>query len=245
MASGALLAFAPGGALLAFAPGGAPPISCQRDAGAVAKKNVRIEGGPMDEQYQRDMMERLERYLRVGYGDLVMYLLFATFLIAVFLAAFVQILGGRTGSSAVSLIVIVVAIMGGVFAFCAWGEYSKLRRTKACLEACRQNGVLPLLINTYLHGQHVFDDSLFLDDNCLIGRRGVVPRTYAEIKRIYLYEHRTNFITDMRELRIDVAGGGKGERLCVIPVKKPSEEELLYVVSVVKTKNPSVIIGYR
>ena len=218
------------------------------------------------------MMERLERYLRVGYGDLVMYLLFATFLIAVFLAAFVQILGGRTGSSAVSLIVIVVAIMGGVFAFCAWGEYSKLRRTKACLEACRQNGVLPLLINTYLHGQHVFDDSLFLDDNCLIGRRGVVPRTYAEIKRIYLYEHRTNFITDMRELRIDVAGGikriylyehrtnfitdmrelridvaggGKGERLCVIPVKKPSEEELLYVVSVVKTKSPSVIIGYR
>ena len=46
MASGALLAFAPGGALLAFAPGGAPPISCQRGAGAVAKKNVRIEGGP-------------------------------------------------------------------------------------------------------------------------------------------------------------------------------------------------------
>lgn len=67
---------------------------------------------------------------------------------------------------------------------------------------------------------------------------------YEDIRQIYQYVHRTNFMEDDRALKY-VDSNGKTRVLCKLELQGKSDEELHKMADLILSKNPGVKIGYK
>lgn len=67
---------------------------------------------------------------------------------------------------------------------------------------------------------------------------------YNEIIQVYQYIHKTNFVENERALMyVDLKG--KQRKLCNLLLHDKSRDDMMKMISIIHTKNPSVKIGYR
>lgn len=67
---------------------------------------------------------------------------------------------------------------------------------------------------------------------------------YSDIKQVYQYIHKTNFVENERALKyIDL--NGKHRKICNLLLREKSNDELSQMISIIMCKNPNVKIGYR
>ncbi len=71
---------------------------------------------------------------------------------------------------------------------------------------------------------------------------GRIPE-YAEIRKIYQYVHRTNYVEDRRELRYENPAG-KVTTLCKLRTRGKSDKDAIEIVAFIKEKKPDLMIGY-
>ena len=94
----------------------------------------------------------------------------------------------------------------------------------------------------------LLNDKIRLGDDWLYGRKTGTLVRYEQIKKIYIYIHRTNGAEDRRALKIETADG-KARELCLIPttgfVNKQNHPDVETVIKVLLIKNPNVHIGYK
>ena len=67
---------------------------------------------------------------------------------------------------------------------------------------------------------------------------------YAEIRKIYQYVHKTNYVEDRRELRYEDPAG-KVVTLCRLQTRGRSDNEMIQIIAFIQTKNPGIKIGYH
>ena len=70
------------------------------------------------------------------------------------------------------------------------------------------------------------------------------PVMYAEIRQVYQFIQRTNFIESARTLRY-VDTKGRTKDLCKLDLRGKSDEEVRQMVQLILTKNPNVKVGYK
>ena len=70
------------------------------------------------------------------------------------------------------------------------------------------------------------------------------PLAYRDIRQVYQYVHRTNFIENERKLMYVDQNGKKGT-LCKLKLRGKSDADVNRMVSIILNKNPYVKIGYR
>ena len=87
-------------------------------------------------------------------------------------------------------------------------------------------------------------DRVRFGDEWIFIKGNRMPVRYEEITRVYQYIHRTNFIENERALKY-VDSKGKHKKLCNLELRDKSKDEMLKMVEIICTKNPSVQLGYR
>lgn len=175
-----------------------------------------------------DGKKTLEKYLRPSSALTV---------IGVILLAF-GIVIGAAGAVLVLLLELVVG------ALLLWVGLSPVKTLKKQLEELETQGRLPGVIREFESGKQFLKDKLRLGPTYILGKKSGVVLTYDQVKKIYQHVHRTNFVEDRREIRVETTEG-KIISLCPLPLKGKGDEELVRIISVIKTMNPGVHIGYK
>ena len=124
-------------------------------------------------------------------------------------------------------------------------ELSRFRSSIESYDSQHGNGKLEEEFNA---SNSALDGNLRMSENYLFGYHTATFIRYEEIRKIYVYVHRTNGAEDQRALRIETSGG-KTRTLCNLPRKgayrKVNHPDLTEVLKIVLLKNPSVQIGYK
>ena len=121
-------------------------------------------------------------------------------------------------------------------------------RISSVLQEHQRQGTLDVLESDFAASQSAFDGALRVGDAFLFGKKTGTIVSYDQIRKIYVYIHKTNGAEDRRALRIETADG-KTHDLCNLPVQnlfhKGDHPDLMKVISLVVFKNPSVKVGYK
>lgn len=85
--------------------------------------------------------------------------------------------------------------------------------------------------------------NLYAGSIYIFGQYGVRVHRYSNITWTYLRIHKTNGITDKKEIIVVTTNGFY--TLCELDVRDTTDDEIMRIFAVLKAKNPSVLIGYR
>lgn len=117
-------------------------------------------------------------------------------------------------------------------------------KMKQFLKTCESNNTLSEVLQDFNSGKSMLNRHIRLGNKYIIGRGGSVATKYDEIVRVYEYVHKTNFAVDQHALMVETKSDSR-RILCRLPLKNVSNNDLLKVYAIIKSKNKSVEIGYR
>ncbi len=84
--------------------------------------------------------------------------------------------------------------------------------------------------------------NLAMGEKYIFGKHGLIVHEYSEIKRVYQYVRRVSGGIDKKEIRVETKSGTY--TLCDLDIETTTKDDIALVFVKIKTKNPSVIIGY-
>lgn len=172
--------------------------------------------------------KEFEKFLRPGYTPLVVGVI-----VAVFFVMFMV-----SGLVVPGLIALVPA------ALCLWAGWSSISDFKKQMEALETSGRLDGVIREFESGKQFFKGKLRMGSAYILGKRSGRILTHGEVRKVYQHVHRTNFVEDRREMRVET-GDGKVISLCQIPLRGKGDQELVQAIAIMKTMNPGIYIGYK
>lgn len=127
---------------------------------------------------------------------------------------------------------------------CIWTGWSTIADCKKQLDSLEASGQLDGVIREFASGRPFFKNKLRVGPTYILGKKSGRVLTHSEVRKVYQHVHKTNFVEDRREIRVETADG-KIVSVCQIPVKGKGDQELLQVISIMKTMNPGIYIGYK
>ena len=183
-----------------------------------------------------EKMNELKKYINPKSWGLcivgVVFLAMAVFLIA----------SGAVTEGGKSLFAVAIFLLGGVGMF--WSGISGHKEYKTKMAELENSGELGRLLSDFGAAQSFVDGKIRLGQTYIFGKGQGHWITYGEIRQVYQYVHKKNFVENGRQLRC-VNSQGKTLTLCDLKLKGKSDEDVYKIVAIIKTKNPGVIIGYN
>ena len=85
--------------------------------------------------------------------------------------------------------------------------------------------------------------NLYAGDEYIFGEYGVRAHRYTDILKTYLYVHKKNGIVNKKHIKVVTAKGLY--TLCELDVRATTDEEISEIFAKIKSKNPSVHLGYK
>jgi len=139
-------------------------------------------------------------------------------------------------------------LMFALGAACSAPYFIGQRRLNKAIEEYEAQYGADALVKDFNASRPVINDHLRLGEEWLFGKRTATIVRYEQIKKIYMYVHRTNGVEDRRALKIETAAG-KTLELCNLPTKgvfkKQNHPDVETILKVILIKNPSVHVGYK
>lgn len=118
------------------------------------------------------------------------------------------------------------------------------------LDSSEKDNSLPQVLRDFNCGVSMAEGNLFLGDQYIVGRGGVVPTKYDEIAKVYEYTHKTNFSVDSHMIMAKTTDK-KQRIICKLPLNNvwigqsgTSQEEVNAILLAIKNKNDAISIGY-
>ena len=177
----------------------------------------------------------LQKHLRPS-----MSLIFATVFMALFTIVLVCVgisVGGVVGILLTVFFLAITVVVG----WSAWKAFSDCSKQLSDME---QSGELNRVLREFESGKQFFKGKLRIGPTYILGKRSGRILTHSQVKKIYQHVHRTNFVEDRRELRVETTDG-KTVSVCRLPLRGKGDQELVQAIAIVKTMNPGVYIGYK
>ena len=101
-----------------------------------------------------------------------------------------------------------------------------------------------LIENDFANAYPMRNDTIRFGERWIFCKNSARLIRYEEIKQVYQYIHKTNFLEDMRAVKIaDI--NGKHRIICKLELRGASDEELKQIMMIIYQKNPRVKLGYR
>lgn len=172
--------------------------------------------------------KELEKYLRPSCTTLVVGIIMAVFGILLLV-------------NGILLPALIALPMGGL---CIWAGWSLISDCKKQLDSLEASGRLDGVLREFAGGKQFFKNKLRVGPTYILGRKSGQVLTHSEVRKVYQHVHKTNFVEDSREIRVETADG-KTVSVCAIPLKGKGDQELIQVLSIMKTMNPGIHIGYK
>ena len=142
---------------------------------------------------------------------------------------------------AIIIISLLIAAAGVGIIFSQIRNAKKIRNFVADKE---QSGQLPLLLNDFAGSQSLVGDKVRVGREYIFGKKQGVPIAYSQMRQVYQYIKKKNFVENQRELRC-VLENGKTVTLCQLKLRGKSDEDVSKIMAFIHYKNPGVHLGYK
>lgn len=172
--------------------------------------------------------QTFEKFMKPGVGLLVFGIIMGGF-------GLVLVFGGM-------ILPGLVAMVPGVL--CGWASWSSISRFKKQMEELETSGRLDSVIREFAGGRQFFKDKLRLGPTYIYGKGVGRILTHGEVRKVYQHVHKTNFVEDRREMRVETTDN-KIFSLCKIPLRGKGDQELIQAIAIMKTMNPGIHVGYK
>ena len=121
----------------------------------------------------------------------------------------------------------------------------KMLATSLRIRKEQKAGNLETLLNDFENGQVFCSDAVRLGENYIIGRNTGRFFRYENIRKIWQYIHKTNFVVDKIQIRIEKKDGIT-EILCHLKTgKRNANDDASELLTAILQKNPKIQIGYQ
>ena len=133
-----------------------------------------------------------------------------------------------------------------------WGALTPFRDYISMLRFLRERDIYDEAVYDFYSSLPFMNDHIRLGNEFVFGRNYCVILRYSDIRRVYQYTFKLNFVETNRELHaVDLHG--KVWRLCELEVHRMFsarknellDEQAAKVLSLMLRKNPRIAIGYR
>ncbi len=182
--------------------------------------------------------KELKKYLS---STNVVSLILGAFMVA-FGGWFVLVLRPETEEPTVTLLMgLFMMVMGGVVIWSCISNIRSLNRQFAELEA---QGQLERIVEEFNRAEVLVKGKVRLGPNYIFGRGAGHLVRYENIRQIYQYVKKRNFVEVVRSLKY-VDQDGKTRDLCELQLKGKSDEDVKKILLAILAKNPMVKIGYK
>lgn len=170
------------------------------------------------------------------------------------LEKYLQPSGGLLVIAGIMGVFFVFLLMGGLFlpalvalvpcVLCGWVGWTSISDFKKQLQELESSGRLEGVLREFAGGKQFFKDKLRLGPTYILGKKSGKILTHSQVRKVYQHVHKTNFVEDRREIRVETQDG-KVIIVCQIPLKGKGDQELVQAISIMKTMNPGLQIGYK
>ena len=144
--------------------------------------------------------------------------------------------------SAITLIFAAFFIVLGIFLIYLTINASK--KFKSDIQKAEESGEMNWILNDFFQSYPLVDDNIRLGQVYIFGKKKGYPIRYSEIKKVYQYVRKRNFIESSRELRADLHSG-QTIPLCDLKLRGKSDEDVARIMGFIRHKNPHVHLGYK
>ena len=186
-----------------------------------------------------DSLKALKKYLKPN-----LYLVILMGLISVF--AFFIALIGDSSDKGISDTFIFIGIVFLLFAVTFIViTVVKSKNTEKSIKDIEEKGGLQILINDFETGGRAFKDSLILGQTFMLGKKMGHIVDYREIRQVYQYIHKTNFVEDKRTLVVVCGEKSEVIDICRLPLFGKADDEVMQVIQYMISKNPNIKVGSK
>ena len=120
-------------------------------------------------------------------------------------------------------------------------DFIRLNKT---IQKYTENGMIDRIVEEFLQAESYADGNLRLGHTHIFGKRSAAVLEYKDIKKVYQYIHRRNFVESRRALHVETMDG-KVISLCRLALSGKSDEALKLILIVLLSHNPGIKLGYR
>lgn len=124
-----------------------------------------------------------------------------------------------------------------------WVSVSSIRELNAQLQAMEASGELARVLEDFAQGEVLVKGNVRLGKYYVFGKGSDRVIRYEEIRRVYQYIKKRNFVETTRCLKY-VDPQGTTRDLCPLLLRGKSDEEALRIMNVIHSKNPTTQFGY-
>ena len=140
-------------------------------------------------------------------------------------------------------------LLTGVFvtgfgALLVWLGTSSSKEFKAHIQALESSGEMTHVLADFAQAQPLVKDKVRMGQNYIFGKGENQIVRYEEIRQVYQYIHKRNFVESDRSLKY-VNSKGETKELCVLQLRGKSDEAVKQIVTMILMKNPNVKVGYN
>lgn len=125
-----------------------------------------------------------------------------------------------------------------------WSGHSSSQKFAAYIQDAESSGKLQELLNDFSHSYSMVGDNIRLGSKYIYGKKKGRPVSYNEIRKVYQYRHKTNFVEDYRQLQAVVTDGST-RVLCDLKLGGKSDEDVAKIMGFIYHQNPNVHLGYN
>lgn len=125
-----------------------------------------------------------------------------------------------------------------------WSGHSSSQKFAAYIQDAESSGKLQELLNDFSRSYSMVGDNIRLGSKYIYGKKKGRPVSYSEIRKVYQYRHRTNFVEDYRQLQA-VVNDGSTHILCDLKLRGKSDEDVAKIMGFIYHQNPNVHLGYN
>lgn len=130
---------------------------------------------------------------------------------------------------------------GGI---CGWVGWNQISQYKKYMENLEASGEINRVLQEFGSGKQFFKDKLRIGPTYILGKGAGKALKHNQVQKVYQHVHKTNFVEDGREMRVET-NEGKLVILCKIPLRGKGDQELIQAISIMKTMNPGIHVGYK
>ena len=150
----------------------------------------------------------------------------------------VNIAAGSKESAGMSLFLFLVFGAGVVYFI------SRALKFKKFFDNLSESGELSIVEADFLNAKIRRNDTVRFGERYIYIKKSGKLVKYEDIKQVYQYVHKTNFIETERALKYKDQNG-KEYYLCKLELRDKSRNEMVEIISLLLAKNPNIKIGYR
>ena len=176
----------------------------------------------------------LKKYIAPGWASYIAVGLFAALIL-------VALIRGTLFKSDSIPILFVFGILAVV---CSLLPILKIQRAKKAIQREFSENRGDTLLEDFSKATGYCHDAIRVGEAYLFGRKTAQIMRYEDLKQVYQYIHKTNFVEDARKLRA-VTQEGKTVDLCNLKTGNKDTQDRANVIACILNANPNVKIGYR